>query len=257
MAKRQLAAQLYTVRDYVSKDFAGTLKQVAKIGYAGVELAGFGNAANTQEAAAALKATGLKVCGAHIGIHEFQSNLKGVMETYSTVGCQNLVVPWLPEELRKDVKGWKAFAKLLNKFGKQVAKEGFKLGYHNHSFEFAIIPGSKKQLGMDILIEETDPAAVSFELDCFWVVHGGQSPAAFITKHAKRIMTLHLKDMSDPFERKFANVGAGLLDMPGIVAAGTKARVPWFVVEQDSSYDQDPMDALKVGYKNLKQMKLF
>jgi sugar phosphate isomerase/epimerase len=257
MAKRHLAAQLYTVRDLTAKDFAGTLDQVAAIGYEGVELAGLGNAANATEAAKALKAAGLKVCGAHIGIQEFQSDLKQVMNTYATLGCKNLVVPWLPEELRKDLKGWKNFAKTLNRFGKQVAKEGFKLGYHNHSFEFAIIPDTKKKLGIDILIDETDKNLVSFELDCFWVVHGGQSPACFIKKHADRILTLHLKDMSDPFERKFANVGTGLLDMPAIVKAGSKANVPWFIVEQDNCYEQNSMEALRVSYKNLKKMDLF
>ena len=75
-----------------------------------------------QEAAAALKATGLKVCGAHVGIHEFQTDLKGTLAKYGAVGCQNVIVPWLPQELREDVTGWKAFAKLLNKLGKQVER---------------------------------------------------------------------------------------------------------------------------------------
>jgi sugar phosphate isomerase/epimerase len=256
MAQRQLAVQLYTLRDLVAKDFAGTLKQVAKLGYEGVELAGLGNSASPQKAAAALLAAGLKVCGAHVGIEALESDLKGTLATYRMLGCQNIIVPWLPEDRRKDAKGWKAFAKSLDKFGKIVKKEGFRLGYHNHSFEFALIPGTKK-LGMDILMDETDPDAVSFELDCFWVVHGGKCPACFILEHGRRLMTLHLKDMSDPFERKFANVGTGLLDIPAIVAAGTKVKVPWFIVEQDDCYGQNPMEAVKISRKNLRQMKLF
>lgn len=255
MAKRHLAAQLYTVRDQTEKDFAGTIKQVARIGYEGVEIAGFGNMASPEEAADVLKAAGLKVCGAHVGIEQLESDLAGTLAKYRAVGCEAIIVPWLPEGRRKDVAGWKAFAKALNKLGKQVRKEGFKFGYHNHSFEFALI--GKGQTGMDILMDQTDEETVGFELDCFWVVHGGKCPACFIKEHARRMMILHLKDMSDPFERKFANVGEGLLDMPAIVEAGTRAKVPWFVVEQDNCYGQNTLDALRVSYRNLKKAKLF
>lgn len=255
MAKRQLAAQLYTVRDQTEKDFVGTIKQVAKIGYDGVELAGFGNTSSPEEAGKAIKDAGLKVCGAHVGIEQLEGDLAGTLAKYRAVGCENIIVPWLAEDRRKDVAGWKTFAKTLNKFGKQLKKEGFKLGYHNHSFEFALT--GKGQTGMDILLQQTDPEAVGFELDCFWVVHGGKCPACFIKQNAGRFMVLHLKDMSDPVERKFANVGEGIVDMASIVEAGTKAKVPWFVVEQDNCYGQNTIDALKVGFKNLKKAKLF
>lgn len=253
MAKRQLAAQLYTVRDLTEKDFAGTVRQVAKIGYEGVELAGFGNL-SPEDAGKALGDAGLKVCGAHVGIHELTGDLKGTLAKYAAVGCQNIVVPWLPQEMRENVAGWKTFAKTLTKIGKAIAKDGFKLGYHNHSFEFALV--SKGVTGMDLLIQNSDPDYVSFELDTFWVVHGGQCPACYIGEHAKRVMTIHLKDMSDPSERKFANVGEGIIDEAAIIEAGIKAKVPWFIVEQDNCYGQPTLEALKVSYKNVKKMGL-
>ncbi len=255
MAKRHLGVQLYTVRDQTAKDFAGTVQQAVKIGYEGVELAGFGNLATAEEVADVLEQADLKVCGAHIGIHEFENDLAGVLKKYGTVGCKNLIVPWLPEERRRDVAGWKSFAKQLNKLGKTARKEGFHLGYHNHSFEFALV--QKGLTGMDILIDETDSEYVGFELDCFWVVHGGKCPACFIKQNSDRMMILHLKDMSDPTERKFANVGEGLLDTPAIVKAGSKAKVPWFVVEQDNCYGQDPIEAIRNSYRNLQAMDLF
>lgn len=255
MAKRHLGVQLYTVRDQIARDFVGVIGQAAKMGYEGVELAGFGNLQSAEEVADVLEQADLKVCGAHIGIEQLENDLAGTLQKYGATGCENIIVPWLPEERRKDIAGWKAFAKQLNKLGKTLRKEGFKLGYHNHSFEFALV--QKGLTGMDILIDETDEDNVGFELDCFWVVHGGKCPACFIKRNAGRIMTLHLKDMSDPFERKFANVGEGLLDIPGIVKAGSKAKVPWFIVEQDSCYDQDPMDAIRNSYNNLQKMDLF
>lgn len=253
MAKRQLAAQLYTVRDLTAKDFAATVKQIAKLGYEGVELAGFGNL-SAEDAAKAVKQAGLKVCGAHVGIDQLETDLKGTLKTYELFGCQNIIVPWVGEERRKNAAGWKTFAKSLNKFGTILKKEGFNIGYHNHSFEFELI--SKGVTGMDLLLKNTDAGTVGFELDCFWVVHGGKCPACFIRDYANRIMTLHLKDMSDPKERKFANVGEGILDIPSILKAGIKAKVPWFIVEQDDCYDQAPMDALRVSYKNIAKMGL-
>ena len=255
MATRTLAVQLYSVRDRTEKDLEGTLKQVAALGYQAVELAGFGNCKSAEEAAAALRASGLAVCGAHIGIEQFESDLADTIRQYKLLGCSNLVVPWLPQERRTGLSGWKQFAKSLNDIGQSVKQQGLRLGYHNHSFEFALI--EKGVCGMDILLNETDPAAVSLELDCFWVVHGGRCPACFIRKHASRLMTLHLKDMSDPVERKFANVGTGLLDFPSIVAAGTEAGVPWFIVEQDNCYGQDTLEAVKTSMANLKAMQLF
>ena len=254
MAKRHLGVQLYTLRDMLSMDFAGTLQQVAEIGYEGVELAGFGNAANPEEAARAITANDLKVCGAHVGIEQLEKDLPGTLKAYETVGCKNIIVPWLPEDRRKDLQGWKTFAKTLNRFGKQLRKAGFALGYHNHSFEFVKLGNTT---GHEILVDYTDAENVSFELDCFWVVHGGKCPKCYIHQLGKRIMTLHLKDMTDPFERKFANVGSGILNIPSIVKAGSKVKVPWFIVEQDNCYEQNPLDAVKTSYRNLQAMDLF
>lgn len=253
MAKRQLAAQLYTVRDLTAKDFAGTVRQIAKLGYEGVELAGFGNL-SAKDAAAAVTDAGLKVCGAHVGIDQLEGNLKGTLKTYGLFGCKNIIVPWMPEDRRKNAAGWKAFGKSLNKAGAILKKEGFQIGYHNHSFEFELV--SKGVTGMDLLLSSTDAETVGLELDCFWVVHGGRCPACFIKGYADRIVTLHLKDMSDPKERKFANVGEGILDTQAIIKAGKKARVPWYIVEQDDCYGQSPMEALRVSYQNIRKMDL-
>ena len=138
-------------------------------------------------------------------------------------------------------------------FTKTYKREKSEALVKNVDFE----PSRKTSALADILIEETDEEYVGFELDCFWVVHGGKCPACFIKQHADRMLTLHLKDMSDPFNRKFANVGEGLLDMPAIVKSGVKAKVPWYVVEQDDCYGQNTIEALQVGYDNLRKMDLF
>lgn len=252
MAKRHLGLQLYSLRTLTGTDFVGTLQKVAEIGYEGVELAGFANLQTAEEVAKAVDEAGLKVCSAHVGIEQFETDLAGVMKKYETIGCENLIIPALPQARRENLAGWKSLAKSINKIGKALKKNGFNLGYHNHAFEFNVI--EKGLTGWDILLDETDKDLVQLELDVFWTVFGGRCPLCTIKKNADRLMSLHMKDMRNANERKFASVGEGILDIPAIVKAGAKAKVPWYIVEQDDCYGQDPLQAVAASCKNLKPL---
>jgi sugar phosphate isomerase/epimerase len=251
MAAISLSVQLYTVRNYTAKDMAGTLKKIATIGYKEVELAGFGNATSAAELRAALDDAGLKVTSAHIGIEQFEKDMGKVLADHATLGNKNLVVPWMAAERRGSAEQWKAVAKSLNKIGKTCRKEGFALGYHNHAFEFDWFG---KQTAMDILFGSGDPENVFCELDCFWVRAAGFCPVCVINKMAGRVKIVHLKDMKPVKEPTFANVGDGILDLAGIIAAGRKNKAKAYVVEQDYCYEQDSLAAIKNSYRNLMKM---
>src|SRR6476469_5283335 len=105
-----ISLQLYTVRDLTATDFAGTVKQLAKIGYRAVEMAGYGNLKSAKEAKKALDDAGLEVSGAHATIDVLQSDLNKIMDEHETLGSKNIICPWLPEERRKDADGWKRAA---------------------------------------------------------------------------------------------------------------------------------------------------
>jgi len=253
MPNLPLAVQLYTLRDLVAANLPATLQQVAALGYTGVELAGYGSLKNPADIRKALDDNHLKMAGSHIGLEAMETDLNRVMDENDILGNKNLVIPGLAKERRADAAGWKRIAQTLNELGQKVQSRGFKLAYHNHSFEFEQFDG---QTGMDILYANAQPQNLKAELDVYWIRHGGQDPVAYINRHAGRILLIHLKDMAAGPEQRFAPVGTGTLDIRGITAAAQTAGAQWLIVEQDNTYDTPPLDALRTSMENLKKMAL-
>lgn len=247
MTKLPIALQLYTVRDDTSRDFAGTIRKVADIGYAGVELAGRGSLSVSQ-LRDLLNEASLRVCGSHIGIDQIENNLAQVVEENQEIGNRHIVVPYLGEDRRQGVDGYKKTAETLNRLGDSLQAHGLTLCYHNHAFEFE--PQANGQIGLDILLENTDPLLVKAEVDSYWVLVGGQDPVAFIQKHKGRVPLLHIKDR-DTTDGSFAEVGTGDLPLDGLIAAAPEVGVEWLIVEQDVC-KRPPLESARISYDNLK-----
>jgi sugar phosphate isomerase/epimerase len=246
MSKVPVALQLYTVRDELSRDFLGTIRQVGQMGWAGVELAGTGGLSAT-ELRDLLAQSGLAPVGTHISLADFENKLDSVLTYYGNVGLKYLGVPSLPRELHGPA-GFRQAAARMNKVGDALRKAGFSFYYHNHAFEFASIEGER---GIDILAQETDPALVSLELDVYWAQYGGQDPAAFIRAHSGRFALIHLKDMIGAGEqRTYAEIGEGVLDFAPIFAACEAQGTQWYVVEQDLCA-RPSLESAKLSLKNL------
>jgi sugar phosphate isomerase/epimerase len=271
MAALPIAVQLYTLRDLTKSDFAGVIAEVARIGYAGVELAGYGNLKTAAEVRKVLDAHGLKVAGSHAPIETLESDLNRVLDENVTLGNRNIVCPYLPEDRRKSADDWRQVAASLNRIGGECRARGFEFAYHNHSFEFQEFtlcdaietaveenpPTDSSQLektGLEILFDRTDPALVKAELDVYWVQHAGADPIVWIKTLGPRCLLLHLKDMSPGDERKFAPVGTGTLDFREILKAAREVGVKWGIVEQDSTYDVPPLDAIRTSFENLRKV---
>ena len=245
------ALQLYTLRDLTAKDFAGTMKQVADLGYQFVEVAGYGNLKDAQSAKKAIDDAGLKASSAHFAIDLLEKETERVVSEAETLGIDTVVCPFLPEERRKDAKGYEATAKVLEKAGSLLHHHGLLLAYHNHSFEFQKFDG---KYGLDILWDNTPPHLMVAEIDVYWVKHGGVDPAEYIDKLGNRVRLLHLKDMGEGPEKRFAPVGTGVIDFKPILAAAERHRVQWGIVEQDRTYETPPLEAIKTSLDNLKKL---
>lgn len=245
------ALQLYTVRDMTARDFAGTVKKAAGIGYKFVETAGYGNLKTAKEARKALDDAGLKAVSGHFGIDLLENKIEQVMEDAQVLGIDMVVCPYLPDERRKDAAGYEATAKALEKVGLQLHQHGVILAYHNHSFEFQKF-GDKT--GMDILFGNTQPHLVAAEIDVYWVKHAGVDPVAYLNQLGSRVRALHLKDMANETDKRFAPVGAGILDMKGILAAAEKNEVRWGIVEQDNTYSEATLQSITKSLENLKKL---
>jgi len=245
-----IGLQLYTVRDALASDFAGTMRRVAALGYAGVELAGTGGL-SAEALRDLLTETGLTLVGSHVALVELERDLDGVIAYYRVAGAPRVGVPYLPDE-RQNPAGFRALAAALNAMGADLKAAGLELYYHHHAFEFADHDGAR---GMDILLNETDPALVSIECDVYWVRHAGLDPAAFIREHAGRFDLVHLKDMTaeGPQGHTFAEVGEGVIDFRPIMAASEAQGVAWYIVEQDRCA-RPCMESARISLDNLRRM---
>ena len=247
MGKLPVALQLYTVRDDAGKDFAGTIKKVAEIGYTGVELAGHGGL-SVQALKTLLDDNGLRVAGSHIGIDALEKEISKVIDENLSLGNHNIVIPYLSDARRADSAGYKKVAEALNGFGETLQSHGMTLAYHNHAFEFDKLDNG--QIGMEILLDETDPALVKAEVDTYWVLVGGQDPVAFVKKYSGRVILMHIKDRNTE-DGSFAEVGTGDLPLDALVEVAPSVGAQWLIVEQDVC-KRPPLEAVTISFNNMK-----
>lgn len=245
------ALQLYSVRDMTARDFAGTMKKVGDIGYKLVETAGYGNLKTAKEAKKALDDAGLKAVSGHFAIDLLENKLEQVLEDAQTLGMDMVVCPFLPEDRRKDATGYQAVAKVLDKAGLALHQYGVILGYHNHNFEFQKF-GDKN--GLDIIYENTQPHVLCAEVDVYWVKFAGFDPVEYVNKLGDRVRALHLKDMLEGQEKRFAPVGTGIIDFKAVLAAAEKNGVRFGIVEQDKTYDKAAIESIHTSLENLKKL---
>lgn len=247
-----IALQLYTLREELKRDFWGVVRQVAEMGYEGVQISGFEfDAENTPERLKRfLDEVGLQSAGRHVALSRLEGDLETVFAESQALKDPYIICPFLPEERRRTAEDWKRTAELFNRLGALCKDRGFIFGYHNHAFEFQSFEGRR---GLDILIEETDPNLVTFEIDTYWVQYGGGDPVEYIRRCAGRIPLVHLKDMTGDERRFFAEVGEGILDWKSILPACEEAGVQWYIVEQDRC-ERPPLESVRISLQNLRHM---
>ena len=241
-----IALQLFTIRDALQKDFEGSLKQIAEIGYQNVELAGLGDR-TPEQAKQLFDSLGLQPIAAHENLKRCTEDLDATIAQAKLLGYDLVVCPVLGQDQRT-AEGFREAARLLSEAAAKARDQGITIGYHNHAFEFE--PQPDGSTGMQILTDEGK--GLAFELDLYWVAKGGQDPFKWMRKLAGRMPLVHVKDMTRAPENTFAEVGTGVLDLRGMVAEAAQHGVRHLVVEQDRNWiDDDPIKSAKVSYDNL------
>jgi sugar phosphate isomerase/epimerase len=233
MTTPMLGLQLYTVR---SSDLPlyQLLAAVAAAGYDGVETVGTQDVA-PERLRDALADAGLTLASAHVPLAAFRTDLAALAKVHRTLGTPVLVVPWLaPEDRPTDLTGWRALGRELDGYGRALADEGFALAYHHHDFELAQVDGSD---GLTALLEAAAPEHLSLELDTGWWAAVGRDPVAGIHGWGRRVRRLHLKDLVAGQTPPWVDVGDGMLDVAGVLAAAQTHGVPWAIVEHDAPSD--------------------
>ena len=224
--------QLYTLRNAMSQDFAGTLARVAGLGFKEMEFAGYmGNSAS--EVRGMLDANGLTSPASHIQLQAIRDNLEGEIEFAQTLGQKYIVVPVVAANERT-IADYHRHAETLNRAGEVCKAAGLKMGYHNHDFEFAIVDGQgpNEKRPYDILMDETDPELVTMELDLFWITKAGVDPLEYINRYPGRFTMLHVKDMDA--NGRMTDVGRGTINFPEIFSHIETGGFEHYFIEHDN-----------------------
>ena len=256
--KGPIGLQLYSLREQFPKDVASTLDEVKNWGFRYAEIAGtYGMTA--EQFTALLAARGIKPIGAHFDYDRYKTNPEGVAREAKSLGLRYAGCAWIPHQGDFDEKTCREAAAVFNKAGEVMARHGLKFFYHCHGYEFQ--PYGSGTL-FDLLMAETDPKKVSYEMDIFWVVFPNQDPVKLFEKYGKRWELVHLKDMrkGTPLGaltggtdvRNDVALGAGLMDMPAILKAAKKAGVKYYFIEDESPSSEQQ---IPVSLRYLEQVR--
>ncbi len=237
----RIGVQLYTLRDAMKRDFEGTLARVASIGYREVEFAGYFERPPAQ-VRHVLEASRLTAPAAHISLEDIRNRWPQTLDAAHTIGHDYLVCAWINDEDRT-VDRYKRVADEFSRAAETARKAGIGFGYHNHSYEFVPIAGQRPY---DILLANSDPKLVQFEMDLFWIVQGGGDPLAYFAKYPGRFPLVHVKDRAA--DGKMVDVGQGRIDFRTIFAHRNQAGIRHFFVEHDEPADPFVSIAASYGY---------
>ena len=250
-----IGAQLYTLRDYMKTpaDIRASMRKVRQLGFETVQVSGLGPI-DPRELGEIARGEGIAIVATHIGYDRIRDEPQAVIDEHKLWDCPHVAIGGMPQEFRS-AEGFERFAKEASEAARPLIDADLSFSYHNHSFELERI-GPDRKTGLDILVENSDPAVFSFEIDTYWIQHGGGNPVSWLHKLSDRMRIVHFKDMEmRGMEQLFAEVGRGNLEWPEIIAACRNADIDYYLIEQDRC-QRDPFESLKMSLEFLRSAGL-
>ncbi len=238
--EKPVGLQLYSLREQFAKDVPGTLDKVRDFGLKNVELAGtYG--LPPEKFKKELDARGLVALSGHFQFEKFRDSPEAIAREAKILGLKYVGCAWITHDNTFTEKDARGAIEVFNRAGELMARHGLKFFYHTHGYEFQ--PHGDGTL-FDLMMRETSPKFVNFEMDVFWVVHGGQDPVRLVEKYGKRWTLMHLKGMKESTPtglltgksdvRNDVALGVGKIDYAPILRAAKKVGVKWFFIEDES-----------------------
>jgi sugar phosphate isomerase/epimerase len=259
---RVAGLQLYTLRDELPKDVRGVIAKVAKAGYKEVEVFGYSKkngfwGLTPTEFKKLLDQHGLKSPSGHYGVNfslgeDKFDDLDAAIEAAKILGHQYVTIPSVNASPYKTAADSKKLAAKFNLAAKRVKAAGLMMAYHNHNFEFVPVDGTSLY---EVLLKETDPSLVSFEMDLYWVVRAGQDPIKWFEKYPGRFAMVHVKDMDKQDRKLNTEVGKGDINFKQIFAKAKLAGIKHYIVEQEN-FKIDPYVSITESCKYLRDTLL-
>jgi sugar phosphate isomerase/epimerase len=260
--KGPVGLQLYTLRDSFKTNVPGTLDKVKELGFVYIE-GGGDYGLGIEKFNALLKERGLKMASAGFGYGNLVDDLPGAVKRAQAFGVKFVMCAWIPHAesgfTETDVR--KA-AKDFNTFGAAFKAAGITFCYHPHGYEFRPLKEGNGRTHFDVLMEETNPEFVSFEMDVFWVTHPGQDPAKLLAKYPTRWALMHLKDIrrgapvgihtGKALATDDVSLGTGQVNWPAVLKQAAAVGVKYYFIEDESPM---PMEALPKSLEYLRDLK--
>jgi sugar phosphate isomerase/epimerase len=246
--------QLYSVKEDMAIDPQITMRSLAGYGYKQFE--GFDGGKGIlwgmqpAEFKSLMTDTGATMVASHANVFE---NLETQAAQAAEVGMKYLICPWIGPQ--KSLDDYKKKADEFNQIGEKIKSFGLRFAYHNHDYTFVELEGSLPQ---DILMDNTDPASVDFEMDIYWVHVANAKPAEYLAKYPGRFSLCHLKDAEsgsgDPHQRGVL-LGAGEIPYPELIKHSKELGMEYFIVEQERFPSGTPMEAAETNAKYLSALE--
>ncbi len=251
--RHDIGVQLYTIRDAMSANPITTLEKVSKIGYNQIELAGYDAGTfygfESQRFLEIADSLNLDIISTHVPLEALRADLELVIGQCQKAGIKYIVLPWLNGQERETIVQYETLVDELNAIGEACLGAGIAFVYHNHDFEFMTLEG---QLPMELILEKTNPEFVNVELDLYWATKAGFDPVTLFKKYPNRFPLWHVKDMDNTAEKKFTEIGKGIIDFSRIFEQAETAGMQYFFVEQDVS--ADPLKSIEISFGNVKKL---
>lgn len=254
--KTRTGIQLWALRSEIEKSFDKTLKILSEIGYDFVEPAGYDPNNRTfhglkpKELRQRVNASGLKMHSVHIKFG--RPDAEAVCATAAEAGMQIIVCPSLSPDQRKDLDSYKNIAEEFNRIGEIARKYDIQFGFHNHAQEFEETEGL---LPYDVLLKNTDPQNVVFQMDLGWVAFAGHDPVDYFKKYPGRFPIWHIRDITIQTAKAVA-IGKGNLNLQFIFKEKERAGLKYGIVEM-SSGNPNVMNCIKESYNYLSTKKWY
>jgi sugar phosphate isomerase/epimerase len=246
--------QLYSVKDDMRKDPKGTVAKVGEMGYDFVEAAGYGDGKfygmSPTEFKKLCEDSGLQFLGSHTGQNlpskekwdETMAWWDRAIDAHEEAGVKWIVQPWMSAEGYSSLDGLKKYVEYFNAVGEKCKAKGIEFGYHNHDKEFTTEFDGKPLY--DDMVELSDPDKMMFQLDLYWINHGGKDPLKYFEKYPGRFMLWHIKDQAELGE-------SGTIDFNEIFKHKKESGLKYGIVEVEE-YNFTPLESVK---KSLEYMK--
>jgi sugar phosphate isomerase/epimerase len=252
---RSYGIQLYSLRDILPADAFGIINKLSAAGYSSIESyegeQGVYWGKSAKEFDSFLKSSGLTMPSFHCNVFE---NFEKKVADAASIGVQYVICPWIGPQ--KSLDDYKKMAARFNEMGAICKKNGVRFAYHNHDYSFKPMNGVTPQT---ILLEETDPKLVFFEMDIYWVVAAGGDPIEWFERYPNRFRLAHIKDRSKkPVADEGKNsvvIGTGTIDFASILQTGRAKGLKEFIFEQEANYGKGPLESAIASLKYLQEKK--